>query len=88
MRPALLLAIVIAACAEKEAPTAPPAPPTTPEAPAALPHIRYYSLGRTVGDRYLFLCFWSDGKNVRVIVARELTAGEQRFYDRKYASFK
>jgi len=49
---------------------------------------RYYSLGRTVGDRYLFLCFWSDGKNVRVIVARELSDGEQRFYDRKYASFK
>ena len=49
---------------------------------------RYYSLGRTVGDRYLFLCFWSDGPPVRVLVASELSDGEQRFYDRKYASFK
>ena len=49
---------------------------------------RYYSLGRTVGDRYLFLCFWTDGKNIRVIVARELSNGERRFYDRKYASYQ
>ena len=49
---------------------------------------RYYALGRTVADRYLFLCFWSDGKNVRVIAARDLTEGELKFYDRKYAQFK
>ena len=49
---------------------------------------RYYALGRTVYNRYLFLCFWSDGKNVRVIAARELTDGELKFYDRKYAQFK
>lgn len=49
---------------------------------------RYYALGRTVSDRYLFLCFWSDGKNIRVIAARDMTAGEKKFYDRKYASFK
>lgn len=49
---------------------------------------RYYALGRTVSNRYLFLCFWSDGKNVRVIAARELTDGELKFYDRKYAQFK
>lgn len=49
---------------------------------------RYYALGRTVGDRYLFLCFNSDGKNVRIVAARELTEGERKFYDRKYADFK
>ena len=49
---------------------------------------RYYALGRTVSDRYLFLCFWSDGKNVRVIAAREMTDSELKFYDRKYAQFK
>jgi uncharacterized DUF497 family protein len=49
---------------------------------------RYYALGRTVGDRYLFLCFRSDGKTIRVIAAREMSEGEQRFYDRKYAEIK
>ncbi|NIP98152.1 MAG: BrnT family toxin, partial [Akkermansiaceae bacterium] len=41
-----------------------------------------------VADRYLFLCFWSDGKNIRVVAARDLTEGERKFYDRKYAEFK
>jgi len=49
---------------------------------------RYYALGRTVSDRYLFLAFWTDGKTTRVIAAREMTDGEQRFYDRKYAEFR
>ena len=49
---------------------------------------RYFALGRTVADRHLFLCFWTDGKTVRVIAAREMTEAEQRFYERKYAEFK
>lgn len=49
---------------------------------------RFYSLGRTVADRYLFLCFWSDGKTMRVIAAREMSEGECRFYDRKYAELR
>lgn len=49
---------------------------------------RYFALGRTVADRHLFLCFWTDGKTARVIAAREMTEGEQRFYERKYAEFK
>jgi uncharacterized DUF497 family protein len=49
---------------------------------------RYYALGRTVADRYLFLCFWTDGKRTRVITARPMSEGEQRFYERKYAEFK
>jgi len=49
---------------------------------------RYYALGRTVADRYLFLAFWTDGKNARVVAAREMTDSEQKFYDRKYAEFR
>lgn len=49
---------------------------------------RFYALGRTVGDRYLFLCFWSDGKTTRVIAAREMFEPEQRFYDRRYAELR
>lgn len=49
---------------------------------------RYYSLGRTVGDRHLLLCFRTDGKTTRVIAAREMSEGERRFYERKYADFK
>jgi uncharacterized DUF497 family protein len=49
---------------------------------------RFYALGRTVADRYLFVCFWTDGKRTRVIGARPMSEGEQRFYERKYAEFK
>ena len=49
---------------------------------------RYFALGRTVGDRYLFLCFRTDGKTIRVIAARPMNESEQRFYDRKYAEIK
>lgn len=49
---------------------------------------RYYGIGRTVSDRYLFFCFWTDGKIVRVIAAREMSENERRFYDRKYAEFR
>ncbi|MBK1882561.1 BrnT family toxin [Luteolibacter pohnpeiensis] len=49
---------------------------------------RYYSLGRTVADRYLFFCFTTDGKTIRVIAARDMTESEQRFYDRRYAEFR
>ena len=49
---------------------------------------RYYLLGRTVQDRYLFLCFWTDGKKNRVIAAREMSEGELRFYQRSYGEIK
>jgi uncharacterized protein len=49
---------------------------------------RYFALGRTVADRHLFICFRTDGKTARIIAAREMTEGEQRFYERKYAEFK
>ena len=34
--------------------------------------VRYYALGRTVADRYLFFAFWTDGKSSRVVAAREM----------------
>lgn len=49
---------------------------------------RYYALGRTVADRYLFVAFWTDGKSIRVVAARAMTEGEQRFYERKYAEYR
>lgn len=49
---------------------------------------RYYMIGRTVGDRFLFLSFTTDGKKARIFAARDMSEGEQRFYDRRYAEFK
>ncbi|MEO1857967.1 MAG: BrnT family toxin [Rubritalea sp.] len=49
---------------------------------------RYYMLGRTVADRFLFLTFSTDGKKARIYAVREMTDAEQRFYDRKYAEYK
>lgn len=49
---------------------------------------RYYMVGRTVKDRYLFLSFSTDGKKTRVFAVREMSETEKRFYDRRYAEFK
>ena len=49
---------------------------------------RYYALGRTVANRYLFFSFGTDGKTMRVIAAREMSDTERKFYDRKYAEFR
>lgn len=48
---------------------------------------RFYGLGRTIADRYLFFAFSTDGKSARVVAAREMMEGEKKFYDRKYAEF-
>jgi uncharacterized DUF497 family protein len=49
---------------------------------------RFYALGRTIADRYLFLCFRTDGKATRVIAARSMSESEERFYARKYAELR
>ena len=49
---------------------------------------RYYGLGRTIADRYLFFAFSTDGKSARIFAAREMSDTEQKFYDRKYAEFR
>jgi uncharacterized DUF497 family protein len=46
---------------------------------------RYLCLGRTLANRGLFSVFWTDGKSFRVICARDMTAEESAFYDRKNA---
>jgi uncharacterized DUF497 family protein len=48
---------------------------------------RFYGLGRTIADRYLFFAFTTDGKSARVVAAREMAETEKKFYDRKYAEF-
>ncbi|MEM9081891.1 MAG: BrnT family toxin [Verrucomicrobiota bacterium] len=49
---------------------------------------RFYAIGKTISNRHLFLCFETDGKKVRVIVARDASNDEQTFYERKFAEFK
>ncbi len=46
---------------------------------------RYVCLGRSLAGRPLFSVFWTDGKNYRVILSREMTEEEVQFYDRKQA---
>ena len=46
---------------------------------------RFFSLGKTVGNRAVFSVFWTDGKKYRVICAREMTSDEISFYDRRNA---
>jgi len=49
---------------------------------------RFYTLGRTVEDRHLFLSFWTEGKTARIYAAREMTEPELRFYQRNYGEIK
>lgn len=49
---------------------------------------RFYALGKTISNRYLFLCFETDGKKVRVVATRDASEDEKTFYDRKFAEFK
>lgn len=49
---------------------------------------RYYMLGRTVRDRHMFIAFWTDGKSLRVLAARDMTKSELRFYQRSYGELK
>lgn len=54
-----------------------------PEELGADEEARYFNLGRSIGGRGIFSVFWTDGKRYRVILARDLTAEESAFYDRK-----
>jgi uncharacterized protein len=46
-------------------------------------HARYFNLGKSVDGRGVFTIFWSDGKNIRCILSREMTAEELSFFERK-----
>ena len=47
---------------------------------------RYFCLGKTVQNRPIFSVFWTNGKQFRVILAREMSEDELNFYERKNAS--
>ncbi|MEI8340159.1 MAG: BrnT family toxin [Verrucomicrobiota bacterium] len=44
---------------------------------------RYFNLGKSLSEHGIFSVFWTDGKNYRVILAREMAPEELSFYDRK-----
>ena len=56
-----------------------------PESPYGDDESRFILLGRTLSSRSLFAVFWTNGKRVRVIAAREMTELESNFYDRRNA---
>lgn len=49
---------------------------------------RYFNLGRSMTNRYIFAVFWTDGKKYRVIAARSMTEEEIIFTERKYAEMQ
>ena len=49
--------------------------------------VRFFSLAKTLNNRGLFSVFWTDGKNYRVILSREMTDDESTFYERKNAEW-
>jgi len=44
---------------------------------------RTFCLGKTLSGRGVFSVFWTDGKRVRVLGARDMTEEEAYFYERK-----
>ena len=48
---------------------------------------RYFNLGRTISNRSIFSVFWTDGKQYRVVLARDMTPEETSFYERKNSEF-
>lgn len=44
---------------------------------------RFFALGRTDADRWLFIAFTLQGKLIRVISARDMTKSEKRIYAEK-----
>lgn len=58
-----------------------------PETDTSTGEARYFALGKTINNRFLFSVFWTDGKNYRVIFAREMADEEISFYERKNAEW-
>lgn len=56
-----------------------------PDLAESIGEARYFNLGRSAEGTPIFSAFWTDGKNVRVIAARPMTAEEASFFDRKNA---
>ena len=53
-----------------------------PDAGHSLSEARYYALGRTAGDRRLFVVLTVRGERVRVISARPMNRHEREVYER------
>ncbi len=51
--------------------------------PDSARQVRFFSLGKTLGGKPLFVVYTSTGRTVRVITARPMTPEEIFFYDRK-----
>jgi uncharacterized DUF497 family protein len=58
-----------------------------PETVTSNAEARYFCLGKTLSNRALFSVFWTDGRQYRVILSRDMTGDEQAFYDRKNAEW-
>jgi uncharacterized DUF497 family protein len=58
-----------------------------PDSPRFLDESRAICLGRSLAGRGIFAVYRSDGKTVRVIVARPMTPEEEYFYDRKVSEW-
>ncbi|MFT4546509.1 MAG: uncharacterized DUF497 family protein [Verrucomicrobiales bacterium] len=59
-----------------------------PDSPYGDKETRYFCLGKAVTARGVFSVFWTDGKRYRVILARDMTADENAYYERKLAEIK
>jgi len=44
---------------------------------------RYFCLGKSIGGRDILSVFWTNGKNYRVVLARDMSEKEAGFYLRK-----
>ena len=56
-----------------------------PEIGAAIGESRYFNLGKTTAGRAIFSVFWTNGKQTRVILARDMTPEEKTFLDARSA---
>jgi uncharacterized DUF497 family protein len=54
-----------------------------PEDQADGSQARYYNLGKSLDGRAVFSVFWTDGKRYRIVFARNMTASEHEFFERK-----
>ena len=56
-----------------------------PEIPSAGGGARYFNLGKTKAGRAIFSVFWTNGKQTRVILARDMTPEEKTFFEARAA---
>ena len=56
-----------------------------PEIESAGGESRYFNLGKTTAGRAIFSVFWTNGKQTRVVLARDMTPEEKTFFDTRRA---